>query len=745
MYKFFLIGLLCCYCFISAAQHKLRPKIGLTLSGGGAKGLAHIGILKALDSAGLHVDYVTGTSMGSIIGALYAAGYSADSIETIARKIDWDLLLTNSSSLQTLLMEEKDEYSKYAVELPWVNHAFRLPSGVLESQELWLKFSELFFPVRNIKDFSKLPRSFSCIAADVSTGEAVVYNKGDIVYAVRSSMAIPSVFTAVNYQNRKLVDGGIIRNFPVSDAKKMGADIVIGSNVTAGLLPTEKIRNVFQVLLQIAFFREDEDSKKEKLLCDIYVPHQLDDYSMGSFGSAKEILDEGLKTGREFYPQFKKIADSLNALYGPAHIRAGAPWIDSVKISGFEIQGLDKKRADFFIHRTQFETNRYYTASQLSEHVRKASGSRYYQKIVYSLEQLPDSTYKIVFDVEQNPLTFAKLGILYNSFAGVGLIGNLTARNFLLPYSRSSVTVNVGENMRLKAEHTQFFSNIKNFSVSLRTQVEQFGVNTYTNFAKDGLYKQGYFMGDLSMQISAARKFAVGAGTKFEAFHFTPDIASELELRGKVNFFNSYGFIKYNSLNSNIYPRKGTKVEAEVGYVYNQSPRLRFYRDGQLIGNQDSLGFSFINYTRAKLNVEHYTPLSSKYTLLAQFQSGINFNYQQSILNDFYIGGLTNVFRNQVTFAGINEGTITTSSIATLQLGLRYQMFQNLFLIARANALYHDFLSNTNKFRFSTASFLSGYSLTLGYNFVLGPLEVSAMYCDQTKTLLPYVNLGIPF
>ena len=133
---------LCVTCF---SQKNERPKIGLTLSGGGAKGLAHIGILKALDSAGLHIDYVTGTSMGSIIGALYAAGYSGDSIEQVARKIDWDVLLSNSSSLRTLLMEEKDEYGKYAVELPWVNHAFRLPSGVLESQELWLKFSELFF------------------------------------------------------------------------------------------------------------------------------------------------------------------------------------------------------------------------------------------------------------------------------------------------------------------------------------------------------------------------------------------------------------------------------------------------------------------------------------------------------------------------------------------------------------------------------------------------------------------------
>src|SRR3954465_12843665 len=109
-----------------------RPKIGVTLSGGGAKGLAHIGILKAIDSAGLKVNYITGTSMGSIIGSLYAVGYSADSIEHIIRKLNWELLFNNQSSLRSLYMDEKEEYNKYTVELPWVNHRFQLPSGVLE-------------------------------------------------------------------------------------------------------------------------------------------------------------------------------------------------------------------------------------------------------------------------------------------------------------------------------------------------------------------------------------------------------------------------------------------------------------------------------------------------------------------------------------------------------------------------------------------------------------------------------------
>src|SRR6188768_906283 len=124
--------LLLLFVLLAIGANAVRPKIGLTLSGGGAKGLAHIGILQALDSAGLKVDYITGTSMGSIVGALYAIGHSGKELEKISRKIDWDILLTNSSSLRSMIMEEKDEYGKYAIELPSVNHRFRLPSGVLE-------------------------------------------------------------------------------------------------------------------------------------------------------------------------------------------------------------------------------------------------------------------------------------------------------------------------------------------------------------------------------------------------------------------------------------------------------------------------------------------------------------------------------------------------------------------------------------------------------------------------------------
>ena len=735
--SFFTLGFL----FLHA---QTRPKIGVTLSGGGAKGLAHIGVLKAIDSAGIKVDYVTGTSMGSVIGALYAAGYTGDSIEIIARKLDWDILLSNAASLRSLSMEEKDEYDKYAVELPWVNNTFKLPGGVLESEEIWLKLSELLFPVYNIKDFSKFSKGFKCVATDVSTGEGVILDTGEIVSAIRSSMAIPSVFTPVNYGTRKFVDGGVVRNFPVRDAKNMGADLVIGSNVAGGLLPKEKINNVFQVLLQVAFFREDEDAVKEKKLCDIYVPHNLDNYSMGSFGSASEIINEGIHAGDSIYPRLKIMADSLTNIYGAqTMLNYNLPKLDSVKITEYEIHGLNRTNESFFIHRTQFINNRWYTPAALSSHIRKAFGTRYYSKITYSLQPLPNGNCRIIFDVEENPLTFAKLGINYNSFTGISLIGNITTRNFLTPFSRTQLTVNIGENMRIRAEHLQFFGKFKTLSVATTIQAESLKFTKYKNYIKEGLYRQAYFLADMHIQWALKKKFAFGIGTRFETFHYTPNIISSFELRGSNSLLNTYGSLKLNTLSNAIYPKKGSRFEAEFGYVYSQDPHLTYFKQGRQITNLDSLGFNFNNFTRTKLSYEHYVPLAKRYTFLTHLQAGINFNQKESVLNDYFVGGLTNTFRNQITFAGLNEGTLYTSSVAALQLGLRFQMYSSLFLTGKINAAYYGFVGSNKNLK--TSEFLSGYSLTLGYNFILGPLEISAMYCDQSKKLLPYINLGIPF
>jgi NTE family protein len=719
-----------------------RPKIGLTLSGGGAKGLAHIGILKAIDSAGLKIDYLTGTSMGSIIGGLYAVGYSADSIEKITRRIDWDLLLSNQSSMRSIIMEEKDEYGKYDIELPWVNHWFRFATGVIEGQELWLKFAEVFRPVYNIKDFSKFSIPFKCIATDVSTGDAVVLDSGDIVSAVRSSMAIPSIFTAVEYDGKKLVDGGVVRNFPVKDVRQMGADIVIGSNVSGSLRNSDQVTNALQVLLQVAFFREAEDTRTQIPFCNIYVHHDLDKYGMGNFGAASQIIDSGVVVGRRLYPRLKQLADSLNAIYGPQTIQEDRlPTEYPIRISSASVKGLKRTTESFFIQSMDLLSSHYYTASNLSRMIRRAYGTRYYDRITYTLVPQVDGSCKILFEVVENPLTFAKIGLNYNQFSGISAILNLTARDFLTPTSRSLVTLNIGQNFRLRAEHLQYFSRRANFAFSLGTQFDQFAITTYNaKYKEAGLYNQNYFKLDGRFGYSTNRDLTIGIGDRFEVTDYDPSITSSLEFKGNNNFMTSYFFIRNNTLDRPLYPKKGTKIEAEADYVFTQNPDVQSF--GSSVSRSDT-SFAQTPYQRVLFSLDRYSPLLDRTTLLVHVQAGLNFNYTRNIMNEFSIGGMTNSFHNQVTFAGLREGTFYSASFAELQLGLRYQLFSNTLITGRANILFNNFVSKSAFF--ITPDFLSGYALTFTYNFALGPLELSAMYSDQSRRVLGYVNIGIPF
>jgi len=721
-----------------------RPRIGLTLSGGGAKGLAHIGILKAIDSAGLKIDYITGTSMGSILGALYAVGYPADSIEKIARRIDWDLLLSNQSTMRSMIMEEKDEYGKYDIELPWVNHWFRIATGVIEGQELWLKFAELFRPVYNIKDFHKFSIPFECVATDVSTGDAMVLDSGEIVSAIRSSMAIPSLFTAVKYNGRKLVDGGVVRNFPVQNVRDMGADLVIGSNVSGALRTSEQVTNAIQVLLQVAFCREAEDTRKQIPLCNIYVHQPLEKFGMGSFGEADQIIDTSITEGRRLYPVFRRLADSLNAIYGPQeNTGKRLPPEIPVKISSFEVRGTERTSESFFIQATGLEVNQYYSAQNLSRMVRRAFGTRYYNRITYSLEPLGsgDSS-RVIFEVTENPLTFAKLGLNYNQFSGISAIINLTSRNFFTPTSRSLVTLNIGQNFRMRAEHLQYFSRGGKFAFILATQFDQFRITSYNaGFKEAGLYDQNYFKLDGKFSYSTNRDLSFGLGSRFEWIHYDPSITSSLEFKGRNDFMTGYFFLRHNTLDRPVFPRKGTKIEAEADYVFEQSPHAQYFASNT---TRSDTSFSDKTYQRVLFSLDRYTPLARRYTLLTHVQAGMNFNYLRNIMNEFSIGGLTSNFHNQVTFAGLREGTFYSSSLAALLVGLRYQLFSNTFITGKANILFNNFITDNETF-FTTPDFLSGYALTFTYNFALGPLEVSAMYSDQSKRVLGYVNIGIPF
>jgi len=735
-----LIIIVLCSVQLATAQNE-RPKIGLTLSGGGAKGIAHVGLLKAIDSAGLKVDYVTGTSMGSVVGGLYAAGYSGDDILKIAKKLDWASLLSNDPPLNTINLKEKEEFGHY-IEIPLIRGKLALKRGFLESNELWLALTELYYPYYETTDFSQFDKGFQCIATDVGTGEMVVLKKGNIVNAVRASMAIPSVFTPVEIDGKVLVDGGIVRNFPVANAREMGASIVIGSDVSGDLNPIDQLNSPLDIISRLPFFNAVADLKQQKQLVDLYVDYPLGDYGTASFASAEQIMKIGLDKGKLLYPAIKRLKDSLDLIYGEQIIIKSEKKPQSVFISEFEVRGLPAAETASFLELINFSPKMHYNAEQLGEGIRSAFSTRDFRKINYSLVPLETGTAKIVFEVDKAPATFTRFGLHYNSATGIGIKTGFVKRGFLSPFSTVSFDIAVGENLRAKVGFLHYLTKNRKLMLQLEATIETIDINTYNpEFSSDGLYNQGTQNTDLQLLWQPKNNWAIGVGTGLVYTAYQPKIISHIEAKGNIHYFNSYFIAQHNTFDVPIYPNRGRQFFLKAGIVYDQSLDFTIYQEGQVVANnEDWHFFSSDPYTQLRVGFEQYFPIN-KSAFFVQLQSGMNFNYKQAVMNDFIVGGLNDVIRNQVTFSGLPEASIFTASVASLKVGYQQAITNNLFLIAKVNGLYYDFIKSNFRFN-TTPNHGIGYSITGGYRTFLGPIEASLMYSDFNKKVLPYFNLG---
>ncbi|RBL89408.1 patatin-like phospholipase family protein [Chitinophaga flava] len=729
------------------AQHAgaVRPKIGLTLSGGGAKGLAHIGILEAIDSAGLRIDYLTGTSMGSIVGALYAMGYSADSIEAVARRIDWNSLFTNQPVLTDVSYEEKNEYNKYIIEIPFEYGKPKLASGVISGEALWLELARLSWPVKDKKDFSQFNIPFKCIATDVATGQIVTLDSGEIVTSMRASMAIPSIFTAVKIGDRKLVDGGVVRNFPVITAKEMGADIVIGSNVSGGLRKADQLVTPFDILYQLGFYKDAIDFEKARKECDIYIPihKELENYSAAAFGSVDSIIEIGKRKGREMYPVFKHLADSLNALQpeGP-FVANRLPFAADVELSSIHVSGLVHSEENFFLQRLHLKPDGCYSNSQLREAIRRVYGTRFYKLITYNLQPEGYGKFRMDITAEENPLTYVKFALNYNTLTGASAILNLTQRNFIIPNSRSFVSVAISENPRLAAEYFKYLGRSRSFGFGLGAHYENTGLTFYNeDLSKLQPFRNKYANVDINLQYSLGSTMAFGAGSRWEYIKYKPQFSPFVEVRGSTNQLNTYAFFGINSLNQKVYPTKGFLLNIEGGYIYNQHSGINVSNDGVPL-NLDSAGIRFNDYQRLLVTAKYYIPLGHKSALEFDGNLGWNFNYHESVVSGFVVGGMNNVIRNQIPLIGLFEGEVISPKVAAVQTAWQYEVIKNIYAMPRIGvALYgRDVLDKGDKYKM-----LSGYGLGAGYSSRLGPIEATMMYSDQSGKLKFYVNMGFNF
>ena len=309
----------------AAAQDGGRKKVAVVLSGGGAKGVAHVRALKVIEEAGIPVDIVVGTSMGSIVGGLYAAGYTADQIDSIVQQQDWQSLLTDKTDRKDISLEEKQNSERYMLSLRFEKTPFEVvEGGLLKGNKIGRLFSELTADLLDSIDFRLLPIPFACVATDIVRGEEVDMHSGVLAECMRTSMAIPGVFSPIRRDSMVLVDGGLVNNYPVDVARRMGADIVIGVDVTSPSREYGKLRSASTVLLQVLDMACANKLEENRANTDVHIRVDVTGYTSASFTSQAidTLLRRGEKAAREKWDELQALKPRIGIAedYVPATV-----------------------------------------------------------------------------------------------------------------------------------------------------------------------------------------------------------------------------------------------------------------------------------------------------------------------------------------------------------------------------------------------------------------------------------------
>jgi NTE family protein len=275
-----------------------RPRIGLVLSGGGARGVAHIGVLKVLEEQHVPIDAIAGTSMGAVVGGLYASGLSAREIEAIMTSLNWQEAFRDLPPREDLTLRRKQEDQNFLVKFPLGIRGGKvlLPKGLIQGQRLNQILRRLTLPVARITNFDELPTRFRALATDLETGDGVTIDSGDLTSAMRASMSAPGVFAPVERDGRLLVDGGISENLPVDIARSMGVDILIVVDVGSPLLTREKLNSVPVIsnqMIAILIQRNTREQLEKLKAQDVLIAPPLGDTSSFDFGNVKRVIAVG--------------------------------------------------------------------------------------------------------------------------------------------------------------------------------------------------------------------------------------------------------------------------------------------------------------------------------------------------------------------------------------------------------------------------------------------------------------------
>ena len=731
-------GLLFTALFISGfqntfAQEQKRPKIGLVLSGGGAKGFAHIGVLKVIEEAGVKIDYIGGTSMGAVVGGLYASGYNATQIDSIFQTTNFDELLNDFTPRSSKSFYEKRNDESYALVLPFNKFRIGIPEALSKGLYNFNLLSRLTRNVRHVKDFNQLPTPFLCIGTNIETGKQVLLNKGNLAQAMLASAAFPSLFSPIEIDGELLVDGGVANNYPIEEVRNLGADIIVGVNVQDGLADRTQLKNATKILVQITNLQSIEKMKSKIIDTDIYINPDIKNYGVISLDKGKEIVQKGEEAAFSVYEKLRALANPQQ-LYEKPKLKLDK---DSLQFARINTNELKNFNTDYVLGKLGFKSGKKITYADLQSGINTINGTQNFSAISYSFE-LEEQGESLNLKLVENPTKdYLKFGLHYDGLFKSGVLVNLTHKKTLFKNDITSLDLVLGDNFRYNLDY--YIDNGFNISFGFRSQFNQFNRNVSKSLGDIDLMPFGIDAVNLDfsdlttqtyVQTGFAQKFLVGAGVELKYLKIKSDILTNVNsIIDNSSYWSAFGYMKFDSFDNKYFPKKGWYFAADFqSYLVSSNYTNDFYP------------FSII-----KADFRKAITFFDKVTFKFQSDAGASIGSDSVPFFNFVLGGYGfNPVNNFKPFYGYDFLSVAANSYIKVGGTIDYQFYRNNHLNFSANFanLDHNLFKSVNWIAFPK---YSGYALGYGLDTAIGPVEVKYSWSPENAKGYTWFGVGFWF
>lgn len=567
--------ILCISLFVFSPVHaQQRKSVAVVLSGGGAKGVAHIGALKVIEEAGIPIDYIVGTSMGSIIGGLYSIGYTPHQLDSMVNHQNWPLLLSDRISWEDQTMTERQNSETYVLSVPLKkNLKANVFGGVIKGQNLANLFSELTVGYHDSINFNKLPIPFACVSENIVNGDEVVFHNGVLATAMRASMAIPGVFTPVRLGDKILVDGGMKNNFPTNIARTMGADVIIGVDVQNDLRTADELNNLSEIFNQIINLTGQTRYEENIKLATVYIKVDVKGYSAASFNipALDTLVNRGEEAAREQWTALQKLKKEIGLpenYVAPRHGPFSSLWSSKdIFVKDITFDGIEDSDKKWIMHRCHLKENSKMRMEQLYEALTTLRGSQAYSNVSYKLTDTPQG-YQLHFILEEKYERNLNLGIRFDSEEIASLLLNVRSRLDTRVPSWVSVTGRLGKRYLARVEYTLAPMQMRNFNFAYQFEYNDINIYDHGRRSYNTTYK--YHSGEFGFSDVWFRNLRFGAGLNFEFFKYKDFLyntgGQRLEVKPQ-HFFSYFAQLHYNTYNKGYFPSKGTDVQGRYSSI----------------------------------------------------------------------------------------------------------------------------------------------------------------------------------